>query len=173
MFLKQEVLVTPDECLSLLHLAQGTYAIENNLITKDSSSFDYSSVFSFNKGEWYYNIVQRIYSTIDVELVAKNVKVKVIKCDTGNFLTKHADNWNSKLNRHYTSVISLNDSYQGGNLIVYENDSKYSSLKSTTGNVGVFYANKLHEVTKVNSGTRYTAITWLYHGDFNLTKSLL
>jgi hypothetical protein len=83
----------------------------------------------------------------------KNVKdayCVIQRLDSNKKSTPHRDSYD------YTGVILLNDNFSGGDLIV---DGKNSDLK--VGDFFVFPSQKLHYVQKINSGQRYTLITFI------------
>ena len=78
--------------------------------------------------------------------------IKLVKWPCGEFQGKHLD-----FDYHpYTTIIYLNDDFEGGETIV--GDETVTPKKNKL--VG-FNGNKIvHEVTKIKKGTRYTLACW-------------
>ena len=59
-----------------------------------------------------------------------------------------------------TVLVSLNNNYNGGELILFQN----KEYKLNSGEVIIFPSNFLypHKVMPVTEGTRYTCISWVY-----------
>ena len=109
----------------------------------------------------------------------KNFKYKLSKCDMegvqlsrytlGQFYDKHIDfNGNPDTKSHTRKLsmsVQLSDenSYDGGDLIIYYSGEKYIAPK-VKGTVIVFDSRLTHEVTPITRGERYSLVKW-FHGD--------
>lgn len=71
----------------------------------------------------------------------------------GNKFERHIDKHSL-----YNIGACLNDDYEGGNLICY--NPKFI-LPKITGSIYTFYGGRLHEVTEVTSGERWSLIAFL------------
>tara|TARA_B100000287_G_C20228427_1_gene621006 strand:+ start:99 stop:596 length:498 start_codon:yes stop_codon:yes gene_type:complete len=98
--------------------------------------------------------------------VRKNFPVKfsysqIVQWPTGTFKSGHRDAdakgfkpWTVPVD--WTSVVYLNDDYEGGQTLVENN-----IIKPKKGSLCVFNSKKLlHGVYPINSGIRYTYISW-------------
>ena len=81
------------------------------------------------------------------------------------FMRNHTDNIYKSHGQkygypHLTSLIFLNDTYEGGEFLMCDSQYKY---KLSQGSVIVFPSNFMfdHEVAKVTKGDRYTCMTWI------------
>ena len=109
----------------------------------------------------------------------KNFKYELSKCDMegvqlsryslGQFYDKHIDfNGNPDL-KSYTRKLSMSvqlsdeDSYEGGDLIIYYGGEQYIAPKGK-GTIIVFDSRLTHEVTPITRGERYSLVKW-FHGD--------
>ena len=109
----------------------------------------------------------------------KNFKYELSKCDIegvqlsryklGQFYNKHVDfngNPDTKAHTRKLSIsVQLSDenSYDGGDLIVYYGGEKYIASK-VKGTIIVFDSRLTHEVTPITRGERYSLVKW-FHGD--------
>tara|TARA_B100000378_G_C17870850_1_gene352019 strand:- start:82 stop:630 length:549 start_codon:yes stop_codon:yes gene_type:complete len=102
-------------------------------------------------------------STCDVE------GVQLSRYTLGQFYNKHMDFNGDSGTKAHTRKLSMSlqlsdeESYDGGDLILYYDGDAYPTPKSK-GTVIVFDSRLTHEVTPVISGERYSLVKWI-HGD--------
>ena len=116
------------------------------------------------------NIVNH-YSKDTNDYISIHDKIKIqeytnfrINCyDTGGFMKEHIDNIHYSHGQkqgypHLTSLIFLNDDYEGGEFVLCG-----EPLEKKKGSAVVFPSNFMfpHEVKKVISGDRYSVMTWI------------
>ena len=96
-------------------------------------------------------------------------EVQLSKYSIGQFYNKHTDfNFHPESKSHTRKLsvsvqLSDEDSYDGGDLLLYFGGEKYITPKSK-GSVIVFDSRMTHEVTPVTRGERYSLVKW-FHGD--------
>ena len=74
-------------------------------------------------------------------------------------------NWHNDVTRmgeYYTGLISLNESYEGGELQYRDSNRKIHQFGKKTGTLYLFPAKTFHAVKKITKGTRYSLATWFY-----------
>ena len=83
----------------------------------------------------------------------------------GGFMRNHVDNIYKSHGQQYgyphlTSLVFLNDDYEGGEFLMCDATQKF---KLKQGTIIVFPSNFMfdHEVAKVTKGNRYTCMTWI------------
>ena len=95
--------------------------------------------------------------------------VQLSRYTLGQFYDKHVDfNGNPDTKSHTRKLsmsVQLSDenSYDGGDLIIYYGGVKYIAPK-VKGTVIVFDSRLTHEVTPITKGERYSLVKW-FHGD--------
>ena len=80
--------------------------------------------------------------------------------------------WHNDVTRkkeYYTGIISLNDSYEGGELLYRDSNRNIKQFLKKTGTLILFPANTYHAVKKITKGTRFSLATWF----FNKHKTLI
>ena len=94
--------------------------------------------------------------------VGLNSHFRMSKYEEGQFFGIHKDGINfdekNKQNMSYATLnIFLNDNFEGGETIFYENDKKTINLlcKPKTGSGSFFYSQQWHEGAKLVSGYKY------------------
>ena len=91
-----------------------------------------------------------------------NSFIRLSKYEPGQFFGIHKDGINfdgdGKQNMSYATLnIFLNDNFEGGETIFYENDKKTITLncKPKTGRASFFYSQQFHEGSKLVKGYKY------------------
>ena len=118
-----------------------------------------------------YKTIQKGFDVAVSDYITENNKIKIqeythfrINCyETGGFMKEHIDNIHHSHGQktgypHLTSLIFLNDDYEGGEFTLCG-----ESLDKKKGSAVVFPSNFMfpHEVKKVISGIRYSIMTWI------------
>ena len=118
-----------------------------------------------------YKTIQKGFDIAVSDYITENNKIKIqeythfrINCyETGGFMKEHIDNIHHSHGQktgypHLTSLIFLNDDYEGGEFVLCG-----EPLDKDKGSAVVFPSNFMfpHEVKKVTSGIRYSIMTWI------------
>lgn len=85
----------------------------------------------------------------------------------GDKFSKHLDNFGYP-DRLWNVGIQLNDSYIGGEYIIYQ-DSNSTYLSKEVGNVVAYTADTLHEITEITEGERWSMVIKIHDWEV-LTK---
>ena len=119
-----------------------------------------------------YKTIQRGFETAVNDYISIHNKIKIqeythfrINCyETGGFMKEHIDNIHHSHGQkqgypHLTSLIFLNDDYEGGDFVLC--GDKY--IEKVQGSAIVFPSNFMfpHEVKEVKKGKRYSIMTWI------------
>jgi D-mannonate dehydratase len=154
--------LTEEECRILLDEAQTSDKWKPQ--NKDTGIFILSSI--------NHNILINIYKRVS-ELFEKPLHTQMIrmihKTDKDSFWEEHSDNSGGN-NIKYGVVIYLNDNFEGGQLVYPE--SNYT-IKPERGMLVYHAGDKIHGVSKVESGIRYTLTSFIRgKNDIDITKGL-
>ena len=118
-----------------------------------------------------YQTIKQGFETAVNDYIKAHNKIKIqeythfrINCyETGGFMKEHIDNIHHSHGQkqgypHLTSLIFLNDDYEGGEFTLCG-----ENLDKDKGSAVVFPSNFMfpHEVKKVTSGVRYSIMTWI------------
>lgn len=88
----------------------------------------------------------------------------------GDYFSKHIDAINiHNKHRAYVVGVPLNDDYTGGEYILYE---PTEVLPKVGGVPYYFKSNRMHEITKIESGIRKSALIFIYHEDLKKSNLL-
>lgn len=147
-------------CEDVLILENGKLAKSDNLkARKCKVAFTKLEKFGFLKKRILDEI--SMVHTIDGFEIDDDIDFQFTKYEMGGYYDWHTDNGNHPDAKRYLSVvILLNDNYDGGDLILNSNQ-KDIIIPKVLGNLVVFDSNKLHKVTPVISGVRYSLVAWL------------
>ena len=150
------------------------------VLTKPSGNNEleiiYDENFSFNVGEINNFIVQNLHSAILEYIESYNFDwfngwegyspIRFNRYSSGQTMKNHCDHIHSMFDgkRKGIPILSiigiLNDDYEGGELIMFE-DKKIDTKK---GDLLIFPSNFLypHKVTPVTKGVRYSYVSWVW-----------
>ena len=150
------------------------------VLTKPSGNNEleiiYDENFSFNVGEINNFIVQNLHLAILEYIESYNFDwffawegysaMKFIRYSQGQTMKNHCDHIHTLFDgkRKGIPILSiiglLNDDYEGGELIMFE-DKK---IDTKAGDIVIFPSNFLypHEITPVSKGVRHSYISWVW-----------
>lgn len=164
----QQPFLTSEECDTLINMA-GEF--EPSYVTSDGvhkrlSKKRKSEEVPFS-GELLNSMFGDRLSTLGIKSFGDT---KIIKYQQGSYFVPHRDRGDGLKHRQKSVVIQLSESsdYTGGNLLV-ENQRTIR----TKGTLIMFDSGKIHEVTELSSGVRYTLISWLEDKHLNEIKTVI
>jgi hypothetical protein len=73
----------------------------------------------------------------------------------------------------FSTVIQLNDNYDGGILEIKNLKNELVPIENKKGSLYIFNPNLLHRITKIESGSRHSLISWVSLIKTNKTKQNL
>ena len=103
-----------------------------------------------------------VYKTLDYSLTCTNFRLNFYR--EGGFMNQHIDNIHHSHGQQYgyphiTSLIFLNDDYEGGEFVICGD----KQIEKKQGSAIIFPSNFMypHEVKKVTKGKRFSVMTWI------------
>jgi len=159
-------LFTKQECSEMIKKAEQQNNWMRNVKLNKHSYFTCPLILNENQIE-KVRLYCKEYLNLDVE----NISLGILKYIPNDFFARHMDKLDS-LEFNYDFIYNvnmrLNDDYEGGDF--YLNDKLFNQ------EVGVVYnytSDTYHEVTKVTSGIRYSALFYIRERDLKRTQTLL
>ena len=142
-------------------------------------------IHGYEDRSYYYNIlydlpkeyVNRFLDWIEAKLGKKiqnrkNYNLILHRFNEGDYFDYHTDDGTiSDGKREFAAGFHVNDDYEGGEFVVYEND-KERVIGKTPGTPYVFSSFVGHKINKVKSNIRYSIIIFIFHDD-NSDKILI
>ncbi len=171
----QKVLFTKEECQWIIE-----YSKKLDIIIRDGAkanverphdtiSYAYYNLYLNNETNW---IFEKLNNFFNKEM---NIKIKksldclhIHKYIKGNMFSKHNDIYYP--NQLYNMGVCLTEDYEGGDFLLY--DPKIV-LDKKIGNSYIFDCRRMHEVTEITSGERWTLIGFLFLENLETKKSIL
>lgn len=162
---------TREECNAIIEYAA------NNIPTHVSKfalfkGLDYTrhGLFRNEKTQWVFDKLSRYLSDKFPDNKVKELAVvNVHKFNVGGEFIKHVD-VDREPTFYYIIGTSLNDGYVGGSLNLFDPDEEVAYLP------GILYgmsATRPHEVTKIESGERWSLVLFLTREDLGIKKNLI
>lgn len=110
---------------------------------------------------------QKLKDTLKINLpinghtVTNLSKFQFTQYEIGGYYDWHVDSSTEIFpERFYSAVIQLNDSYDGGDFEIIENNNTIE-LERGIGNLFLFPSNKLHRIKPIINGVRYSLVNWV------------
>jgi hypothetical protein len=168
---KEKILFTKQECDLIL---KKYIDIPINK-SEDTDTMKYKSKdIDYNADKW---IIDRFINWIENEL---NIKIEISDSKefefylqsykTGDLFTKHEDNI---YNRVYSCGLLLNNTFKGGEFIVYTPNDEMLLFNKIIGNCYLFEANLFHEVTKITEGNRSVVLIFFRNSQITFKRNKL
>lgn len=120
------------------------------------------------------NILKKTININGMEASGIIHKFKFAEYKVGDYFDWHEDR-SSNLYRIgvFSTVIQLNDNYDGGILEIKNLNGELVPIENKKGSLYIFNPNLLHRITKIESGSRHSLISWVSLIKTNKTKQNL
>ncbi len=146
--------------LNSLTLTQAKIGMGEEKLNKRNSKvsfYDYINEFPELKGK----ILKEVNNVLSIKGFEINFSktLQFTEYKENQFYDLHTD-IDGKDSNYCSIVIQLNNDYTGGKLEII-NEGESITIPSDTGNLSIFLSENNHRVTNVESGVRYSLVTWL------------
>jgi predicted 2-oxoglutarate/Fe(II)-dependent dioxygenase YbiX len=160
-----ENFLSRDECLSILNICKETINLSNAKVIGGNPKERKSSVGWINDlgyvNERLKNVLRDSYFFNGMEVTGLG-PFQFTEYKVGEFYGWHTDRDSTTFSDRFTStVIQLNDDYDGGILEIKNTKNELVSIENRIGTLYVFDSNLRHRVTPVESGVRYSLVNWI------------
>lgn len=181
--MNQSVLFSLEEVNQIVEDALNSEWVISKVYTNELGKADevtkfrksHHTIISYDSSSFYYKKVAEFLSKNGLSLNISSLNVMVIRYGKGDFLNKHIDKM-ERYNRRYAMITQLTDpsKYEGGELIFYNRSTNLPDLSDPTPGNSILYPVDIeHEVKKLISGTRYSAITFLCEEEITQKRSVI
>lgn len=170
--LNQEIILTSDECQSIIDMNQGFsrggYSISSSNKLYSSHNTSYQS--RIETSEAINQLLLPKLSKYDIKSLPP--QFNLLKYEVGHQFKKHKDISERNKHRVKTLIIQLSDGYKGGELIIWDKEEMICDKEK--GNMILFPAKWLHEARPVLEGIRYSMVYFLRGENFGeVHKSII
>ena len=180
MIFKQKVLLTPQECKDVIASCNDQWwpSLLGREEYKPELRKSFVHIKKPSKREDLYEYVQRGLSLVSEELATEEpLLIQVLKYKEGGFIYKHKDDVTTSLDgfvqARYYFIILLNDDFEGGDFLAYNNQDELYKLDKKAGNILIGDPTMYHEVTKVTKGERYSLICFIRQDQLKLKRTAI
>jgi len=174
----QKQLFTKSECSKILELIPTSTKANGNLLYNKNgvkASFDEYKIYDNKTNSWFLDIIKKfIYESVNLKTNELNLDSNILSYTIGDRFSKHVDLSPNDINpRIYTFGALLNDEFEGGELLVYENiDNQILTLNKLVGNCYIFESTIEHEVKEITNGIRNSLIIHIKNSEL-VKKNIL
>jgi PKHD-type hydroxylase len=105
--------------------------------------------------------ILKIKLLINGHTVTNLSRFQFTQYEIGGYYNWHIDSSTEIYNeRFYSTIIQLNNEYVGGDFEIVE-DKNTVKLEKGLGNLFLFPSSRLHRITPIIDGTRYSLVNWV------------
>ena len=168
----------PETCNSVINHFQQNALWDTSTFSSNKENTGNEAKVAMNEywitdKDQYYDVLKNTFKSAVDEYIKLHPRItptaftalRMNHYSKGGFMKNHVDNiYRSHGQKygypHLTSLLFLNDDYEGGEFLMCDATEKFKLKK---GSVIVFPSNFMfdHEVQKVTEGNRYTIMTWI------------
>jgi hypothetical protein len=169
------VYFSKEECDKIINLTleiEGTHRDVNSKTVerpREKISYTYYNIYRNESVKWIFDKITE-YLLIDqnIEITKPFEVIHLHKYLSGNEFERHSDIYYP--NQTLNVGVCLNDDYEGGDFILY---GPKQVIPKKVGTIYSFKNTREHEVTKIESGIRYSLIIFLYEENIKRCVSLI
>jgi hypothetical protein len=169
------VCFSKEECDKIINLTleiEGTHRDGNSKNVERPSekiSYTYYNIYKDKNVDWIFDrITDYLVLDNDIEIIKPFDIIHLHKYEEGNQFKRHRDIYYP--NQILNVGVCLNDDYVGGDFVLY---GPTQIIPKIAGTIYSFKNTREHEVTKIESGIRYSLIIFLYKENMKSSVSLI
>ena len=186
--IKQEKLFTKQECDKIIKYSNvykntdkefhpNVTVINNRLVSSNGAlSYDVFVIPNDINTEWFFNkLINWFCLHSGIKL---NPNQKIQKCtlhcyNTGDKFPKHIDLTKLSEDRRYNLGIQLNNNYEGGEYLCWDDKNNEVLLSKETGTAIMYHCRISHEIKEITKGERWSIVMPISDFEIIETKNLL
>jgi len=169
------VCFSKEECNKIINLTleiEGTHRDVNSKTVerpREKISYTYYNIYRNESVKWIFDkITEYLLVDQNVKITKPFEVIHLHKYLSGNEFERHSDIYYP--NQTLNVGVCLNDDYEGGDFILY---GPKEIIPKKAGTIYSFRNTREHEVTKIESGIRYSLIIFLYKENIKSIISLI
>jgi predicted 2-oxoglutarate/Fe(II)-dependent dioxygenase YbiX len=172
-----ENFLSTDECNYILSKCKKELELSEAKVTNGNNKIRKSSVGWIDEincvNEKLTDLLKTSYNINGIEVTGLG-SFQFTEYKVGEYFDWHIDRVGEIYkDRFVSTVILLNDNYNGGVLEILDNNGNKIPTNQKVGNLYIFDSGLRHRVTSVELGTRYSLVNWVSIVKTNLTKKNL
>jgi hypothetical protein len=161
--IKSYVKLQPTDLTEYFNISDSFNFVDGNklVFTESDTSYRVFVIKNTIETEWMFNKLLEWFSDVnDIELDSNN---KVQLCTihqygVGNKFSKHIDLAKGYEGRRYNLGIQLNDSYEGGKYICWDDNNNEVLISRKIGTVTSYHCRIWHEIKEITDGERWSVV---------------
>lgn len=139
-------------------------------INRNIIDYNIAEVYRNNNTQWFFDFIHNfLINDFPYNKVNEGNFFYLHRWDKGNKFAKHIDKRREDSWRLVVGA-TLNTDFKGGNLIAYDPEEKLATEK---GKLYKMSSERLHEVTEILEGTRFSFVYFIPAPILNQTKSVI
>jgi len=161
--IKSYVKLQPTELSKHFNIGDNYNLIDGNKLvaTKCDTSYRVFVIENSSETEWVFNKLLEWFSDVNNIKINYINKVKVCTLHqyrVGDAFSKHIDLTKRFDTRRYNLGIQLNDSYEGGEYLCWDDDNNEVLISKQMGTALSYHCRIFHEIKKITNGERWSIV---------------
>ena len=132
---------------------------ENRIILNELFSYDVYVILNNEETKWMFDKITQWFTQVtNVDFITEIDKCTLHRYGFGDKFAKHIDlNQNFK-DRRYNLGIQLNDNYEGGEYICWDEDENEVMIMKEIGTALCYHSSVPHEIKQITRGERWSIV---------------
>ena len=134
----------------------------NKLVsTKTDTSYNVFVIKNISETEWMFNRLLEWFSDVNGIKIDYSNKVELCtlhRYGVGDKFSKHMDLFKGFEERRYNLGIQLNDSYEGGEYVCWDDNDNEILISKQIGTAISYHCRIWHEIKEIKSGERWSIV---------------
>lgn len=161
--IKSYVKLQPRDLNEYFNISDSFNFIDGNklIATKNNTSYRVFVIKNTSETEWMFNKIISWFSKVNDIKINHNNKVELCtlhQYGVGDQFSKHIDLIKGFDTRRYNLGIQLNDSYEGGEYICWDENNNEILISKQTGTVLSYHCRIWHEIKEITNGERWSIV---------------
>jgi hypothetical protein len=142
----------------------------DTFMVKSKIDYNIGNVYRDERTQWVFDKISNFLSTDFPDNKVRDIDFFYLQqYSEGMKFTKHIDKTRDK-NWYVVTGCTLTDTHVGGKLLAYNPDTEYAS---NMGEMYWMWADRLHEVTVIEKGVRWSIVLFLTQDDLGMKQKTI
>lgn len=143
---------------------------------KKLMSYDVFLILNNEETKWVFSKLMKWFSnTTGIKLNEKNeiTHCTLHKYNVGDRFAKHIDLYDGHESRRYNIGIQLNDTYEGGEYVCWDDNGEEILISKEQGTVLSYHCRIEHEIKEITKGERWSIVMPIHTHNIIENKNIL
>jgi hypothetical protein len=151
----------PENLQDYFNISNKFNFVDGNKIISTNTSYRVYVILNTTKTHWMFDRLLKWFSETNNIKINHNNKIErctLHQYTVGDEFTKHIDLVKEFDKRRYNLGIQLNDSYEGGEYMCWDENNNEILISKETGTAVSYHCKILHEIKQITKGERWSIV---------------